>query len=230
VRAGPRPHGADNLTPADRFRKLRHLTNHWARPGGPRAYYWYLTFENAVQLHDLAARCQQAISLPHYDLTPRQGMHLTLDRVAYEKDTTPDDLRALTAAAVKACADIPAFDLTIGGLGGTSGAIGFEAGPHEPTTHLRDTLRAAALAAHPRATPRGTGFHAHVAIAYCNTDGVPADQTVAALGQLGTLPRVTVTITEASLVLLERGPRAYLWHTVARIPLATAMAADRPDR
>src|SRR6266702_3122741 len=63
-----------------RFRSLRALTNHWSRPIGRPAYYWYLTFEHSAELQSVASRCQQAIGFPYYDLTPVDELHLTLDR------------------------------------------------------------------------------------------------------------------------------------------------------
>ena len=204
----------------ERFRNIRWLTNHWARPVGPRAYYWYLTFERFPDLHSLAEQCQRAISFPHYDLTPSSGLHLTLDRIAFEDDVTGNDLSAVEAAAGRVCHAMEPFEVTIGALGGTSGAIGFTAYPERPIRHLRDTLRGATLSAHPSAPIKQSAFHPHVAIAYCNSDDVPATETVAAVEGVRVTASVRVTIQDVSLVLLTRRPRAYEWSTMLRIPLA----------
>lgn len=204
----------------ERFRRIRWLTNHWARPVGPRAYYWYLTFERFSDLHALAERCQRAISFPHYDLTPRDDLHLTLDRIAFEDDVTRSDLSAIEAAAVRASQKVAPFDITIGALGGTPGAIGFTAYPDGPIRHLRDELRGATLSVHPSAPIKHSSFHPHVAIAYCNSDDVSAAETVAAVEGVRATATVGVTITDVSLVSLARRPRAYGWTTLLRIPLS----------
>lgn len=132
-----------NLEELERFRNLRWLRNHWSRPIGPRAYYWYLTFEDSPELRSLARECQKAIAFPYYDLTPPYGLHLSLDRIAFDGDITLDQLGAIEAAAIRACREIPPFDITIDSLGGTPGAIGFTVSPAQPIRDLRDAFRAA---------------------------------------------------------------------------------------
>ena len=82
----------DVVNPAaqERFRDLRWLKNYWSRPIGPRSYYWYVTLENSPELHSLARKCQAAISFPYYDLTSPRDLHLTLDRIGFAGDITPD--------------------------------------------------------------------------------------------------------------------------------------------
>jgi 2'-5' RNA ligase len=204
----------------ERFRNIQRLADHWARPVGPRAYYWYLTFECVSDLHSLVKRCQHAISFPHYDLTSSTDLHLTLDRIAFEGDVTQNDLRAIEAAATRACQKVAPFDITIGALGGTPGAIGFTAYPARPIRDLRDKLREATLSVRPSAPIKHSAFHPHVAIAYCNSDDVPAAGTVAAVEGVRTTPSVRVTIKDAALVLLARRRRAYEWSTLLRVALS----------
>ncbi len=170
-----------NTEDLDRFRQVQTLHNHWARSGGARAFYWYLTFEESADLRSLARQCQQAISFPYYDLTPPGDLHLTLDRIAFEGDLTPAQLRAIQEAAVHACHAIPPFDAHIGGLGGTGGAVGFGASPPAQLRTLRDALRNATLTVCPGALVKEPEFHPHVAIAYCNADNVPAAEAIAAV-------------------------------------------------
>lgn len=203
----------------ERFRNIRLLRDHWSRPIGPRAYYWYLTFESCPELHSLVQKCQKLISFPYYDLAAPCDLHLTLDRVAFADDITPDRLGAIEAVARRACAEIPPFDMTIGGLGGTPGAIGFTAYPARRVRELRDTLRAATLSVCPSAPVRRPAFHPHVAIAYANSS-VSAADAVSAVEKLNATAHIEVTVTEGTLVLLERLPRSYAWRTISRIPLA----------
>src|SRR5260370_1644708 len=126
-------------------------------------------------------------------MTPLSGLHLTLDRIAFNDDITLDQLGAIEAAAVRACRDIPPFDITIGSLGGTRSAIGFTASPSQPIPDLRNTFRAATLSVYPAAPIKYSEFHPHVAIAYSNSHDVPAAEAIAAVAKLNAIPRVTVT-------------------------------------
>lgn len=206
---------------AERFERLRFLANHWSRPAGRRAYYWYLTFENSGELQALARKGQEAVSFPYYDLVPPRKLHLTLDRIAFEGDVDASQLSAIDSAASRSCLDVAPINVTIGFLGGTRGALGFTAFPREPVENLRDTFRAATLSVCPDAPVRLAEFHPHVAIAYANADGVPADEAIAAVENMNaTVAPVDVTIAEGALVLLERRERSYAWRALSRIPFA----------
>ncbi|ETA02444.1 hypothetical protein CcI156_05295 [Frankia sp. CcI156] len=58
-----------------RFAGLDRPGNHWDRPSwtlGRRCYPWMLTFENATELHTLAAQCQDRPRLPVLDPVPSE--------------------------------------------------------------------------------------------------------------------------------------------------------------
>lgn len=203
----------------EKFRGLRWLRNHWSRPIGRPAYFWYLTFANSPQLHSLVSECQKAISFPYYDLIPAADLHLTVDRIAFYGEITQHQLAGIEAAASRACQEIPPFEVTIGALGGTTGAIGFTVFPAQPLRKLRDTLRAATLSVYPNAPVRYSDFHPHVAIAYANSGGIPAAEAIAVVEELNPTSSAHVTINEGSLVLLERHPRSYAWQVISRVPL-----------
>ncbi len=206
---------------AQAFRNLRSLTNHWSRPIGPPAYYWYLTFEHSAELRSAASRCQQAIAFPYYDLTPVSDLHLTLDRIAFEHEIADSQLAAIETAARQACRNIAPVKITISLLSGVSGAIGFTAFPEPPIRSLKNALGAATLSAYPDAPVRQSRFHPHVAIAYANSDGIPAADVIAAIDGLNaSAPSIDVAVDRVALVLLERRPRSYAWRTASRIPLA----------
>ena len=121
-------------------------------------------------------------------------LHLTLDRIAYYSDVTPGQLDAIEAAAVRACRSVAPFKITVGALGGTPGAIGFTASPARQVRDLRDALRTATLSACPDAPVRSAQFHPHVAIAYANSDGIPAADAIAAVEKLHATARAEVTV------------------------------------
>jgi 2'-5' RNA ligase len=205
----------------ERFRNIRWLHNHWSR-SMRRSYFWYLTFEDCPDLHSLARQCQDAISFPYYDRTPPRDLHLTLDRIAFDDDASAEVIPDITASAIRACQQVRAFDISVGPLSGTPGAIGFSASPGEQLRRLRDILRAATLSVYSEAPVRCGDFHAHITIAYANSDGVPAANVVAAVDKLNATAQsdVRVKVTHAALVLLERLPRSYAWDVLSRIPLA----------
>ncbi|MCK9895022.1 2'-5' RNA ligase family protein [Frankia sp. AgB32] len=204
---------------ADQFWQLDRLHNHWGRPGERRSWQWYLTFEDCPDLHALVARCQAAVAFPFYDLVPVDGLHLTLGRIARSSEISADQVSAVAAAAARACAAQGPFDITVGALGGTGGALGFAVEPTEPLCQLRETLRLATRAALPGLPPMTRHFEPHLSLAYCNTDDVPTARAHAAVETLRALAPVTASITGVALVHLERRERAYAWRPVARISL-----------
>lgn len=225
------PPGAPGLDgEPGQFGGIRRLRNHWARPAGPRSYYWYLTFEGSPALHALARKCADAIDFPYYDLTGAQGLHMTLERIAFERDIPAGRLEDVTAAAVSACRAIPPFDLTFSLLGGVPGAVGFVPSLAGPARELRGALREATLSAYPDAAVKAeSAFHPHVTVAYANADDIPAADAIAAVEKWNAAPaRADVTVSEACLVLLERQPRAYAWQTISRVPLAGARMSPFP--
>jgi len=207
------------LEELERFRSIQWLHNHWSGPVSPRSYYWYLTFENNPELHSLAGQCQQEIDFPYYDLTPICDLHLTLDKIAPIQDITPERLDAIESAAKRACATFPEIEIIVGGLGGTRGAVGFSAYPAQSIRELRDALRVATLSVCPDLSARSAKFHPHVTIANANSDDVPAAEAITAVEKLNPSAHVNVTITHATLVLLERRPRSYAWQAVRQVPL-----------
>jgi hypothetical protein len=59
-----------------------------------------------------------------------------------------------------------------------------------------------------------------VAIAYANSDEIPAAEAIAAVEKLNATACADAIVTDAALGLLERRPRSYAWRAVGRIPLA----------
>ncbi|WP_430640937.1 2'-5' RNA ligase family protein [Couchioplanes caeruleus] len=203
----------------DRFRELDHLVNHWNRRIGPPSFYWYLTFEQSPEIHALVRRYQRAIPFPYYDHVSLRDLHVTLDRVEYEDTGSRKTLHAAVAAAREVCKKLPPIRVGISSMSGARGAIGFEMEPQESIRTLRDQLREATLSVIPEAPVRGPEFHAHIAIAYCNSDEVSPTETIEAVEALGPLRPIAVTVEKATLVLLRRLTNSYRWTAISRIPL-----------
>lgn len=201
---------------------MQWLRTHWVRPIGPRGYYWFLAFEKSSELRSLAKECQASIGFPFYDLTPPDSLHLTLDRISYYGEGTPDLLSSIETCAIDACQAISSFDITIDRLSGVRSAIAFEVSPTQRVHNLRDTLRSATLSASPLTNLEVSNPHPpHITIAYANSDGVSATNAMATVDRINdTIRSVGVKVTEAVMVLLERRQCSYSWQVISRIPLA----------
>lgn len=204
------------------FREVSHLHNHWARSGPSVGYYWYVTFDESSDVHRLVRQCQDQLAFPYLDHVPLSGLHLTLDRIAYEGDATGDQLDTIARTSIQECRLIQPFTINVAVLSGTAGAVGLNVFPHEPMQALRRALRAATLSVLPDAPLNGQDFLPHVTVAYANTHGVPATAAVAAAERIAGLPPATATVASAAMVRLERLARSYQWHVVASIALGSA--------
>lgn len=186
---------------------------------GPHGYYWFLTFEHAPELHASAKDCQQTIDSRLFDLTPVDRLHLTLDRIAHDGTSTPEQRAAIAEAAQRECENQGPFVLTIEQLTNLRGAIGFTLSPAERLNDLRNTLRTATLSAFPDAPVKDSSSEPHVTIAYPMYEGLAAAAAAAAAGIDAALDGVAVTVSEVTMVALERCGHGYWWDTVARISL-----------
>jgi hypothetical protein len=187
---------------------------------GLLGYYWFLTFEQAPEFHSLTKECQQAIGSTYFAPTPVDGLHLTLDRIAYYGESTPAQRDLITTAALHTCQELSPFSMTMERLGNLGGAIGFNVMPTEHVHNLRDTLRAATLSIVPDAPVKTAASDPHVTIAYPVLDGRSTMAAATADTINATIRGVDVTVTEAAMVLLERREHSYEWDVVTRIPLA----------
>lgn len=203
------------------FSRLESMKNHWDRPGwsdGRRAYYWYLTFDDA-RVIELAARCQAKLDLPYLDLVPLDHLHLTVQRLGFEDEIATRDVTAAQAAALRAVQSIAPFELDVGPLAGSAGAIRLSVDPWQPVKDLRSALHGALKTTrHTPAAPGRAEFRPHIGVGYCNTT-VPARPLQHVVERLRALPRVTARIDHCDLVLLERRNRAYRWNLLDRVPL-----------
>jgi len=216
----------------DAFCRLESMNNHWDRPGwseGRRAYYWYLTVDDA-QVIELAARCQAELDLPYLDLVPLDHLHLTVKRLGFEDEIAAKDVTIAQAAALSAAKSIPPFALEVGPLAGSAGAVRLSVDPWRPVNQLRSALGDALknTSRTPR-TPPAAEFRPHIGIAYCNA-AVAARPLRNIIERLRPLPRVTVRIDHCQLVLLERRDHAYRWSLLDRIRLSASPERRPTDK
>jgi 2'-5' RNA ligase len=214
------------------FEQLDRMRDHWWwRPGwraGRRLYTWYVTFEDAADLHRLAGVYQQRIFAPTLDPVPAEGLHLTLQTVGFTDEVPDTDVHAIAAQAASRCAGLAPFTVTLGPTYADPETVLLRVTPWEPVEQLRLATREAigAVWGQDRVPGLTAGFHPHVTLFYSNADADPAPlRTV--LADLPDPPLVTVTIHAAKLIRLDRDQHIYRWTTVASTPLS-GRAATRP--
>ncbi|MBF6465714.1 2'-5' RNA ligase family protein [Nocardia beijingensis] len=182
-------------------------------------YYWLLTFEQASALHSLTEECQRALDVTRFHSVHPDGLHLTLDRIAHRGEGV-ERLNLIESAARRACADLVPFALTIEKLTNLGGAIGFAVSPAAPIRSLRDVLRTATQSVLPDAPVKDSQSDPHITIAYPLREGLSADAAAVAMRSEAAIEGVTMTVTEAVMVALERHEHSYSWSTEAQIRLA----------
>jgi 2'-5' RNA ligase len=203
------------------FSSLTRMTSHWNRPGwwpGRGAYYWYLTFAGESGLHEIAARCQEEVHSPYFDLVPLHDLHMTIERIAFNDEMDESELERVASAARIACRELSPFAIRVGPLAGSQGAISFSASPHSALAMLRNTLDTATRTVLATVGPTNPRFRPHVGIAYCNSN-ILAESAISTVGRLRNLPIVEATVRSASLVSLTREQNSYRWLEKYRIPL-----------
>ncbi len=216
----------------ERYRRLTSLVNHWDRPGwnsGRRSYHWIVRFDDDPAVRRLAARCQQHLRhLPTLDLVPAAGLHLTVQRVAFTDEISISDAHAIADAAHDRYAALPVVTAMVGPLAGSSGAVRFSVGPHQPLRRIRETARdAIAQVRGADAVPaRATDFVPHVSIAY-NSRPTEARPIIQQVAMLRSLESVMVRIGAIDLVELRRDGRQYVWERIISVPLGGPPALDK---
>lgn len=195
---------------------------------GPLGHYWFLTFEHAPELHALTKTCQQAIDPAFFDATSVDGLHLTLDRIAYDGASTPEQRASIAEAAGLACGGWGPLRLRFERLTNLRGAVGFAVSPAEQVRELREALRAATLSAFPGATVRDSDSVPHVTIGYPRFEGLAARAAATAETMNRSIEGVDVVVPEVAMVALEQCGNLYSWRDVMRVPLGIANGNSPP--
>jgi 2'-5' RNA ligase len=206
------------------FGRLERLVNHWWwRPGwgvGRSFYTWHLTFDEptAGPLHDLVDRLHEGLAgVQGLDPIPQRWLHLTMQGLGFTDEVSDDDVAAVTRGATARLAAVPAFDMTLGPIEADAEATGLLVRPWAAVTEVRNNIRGA-IADVWDEVPEKPQFHPHVSVAYSNADVLtgPLRERVAPLRDV---EPVTIPITSAQLIRLNRDNQMYEWDVVADIPL-----------
>ncbi|WTW98253.1 2'-5' RNA ligase family protein [Streptomycetaceae bacterium NBC_01309] len=188
------------------------MVNHWDRPGwtpGRRSYYWFLTFPDAPDLVSAAVELQDELAHFRLDSIPADGLHVTMARLGFTDEVTDAHLSAAVQATERVCGDLDPFDLMVGPLAGSPGAVRFSVAPWAPLIAIRAAL--------PSTSPRAA-FRPHLGIAYSNRP-MPAQPVIDAIAPLRSREPIYLPVRELHLVELRREHRAYRWDLVRSFPL-----------
>jgi 2'-5' RNA ligase len=189
---------------------------------GRRSYHWFLTFEHAADLQELATRAQEPFGgLSQFDLVPLDALHLTIQRVAFTDEIPLSRLSAVVATVRQRCQDVAPFRLRVGWLAGSAGAIRFTVLPVASVVAVRAmvTMQTATTDMHGDAPSRAPEkFWPHISIAYSNAVQSAAPIAIH-IGALRHLPSAEILATNIALVELRREDRAYRWEVVERVGL-----------
>ncbi|MFE3445037.1 2'-5' RNA ligase family protein [Nocardia sp. NPDC059180] len=186
---------------------------------GPLGHYWFLTFVHATDLHFAATARQRTLDAQHFAVTPIDGLHLTLDRIAAHGGSTAQQRARIVTTAEDVCARLKPFVLAVDRLANIRAAIGFLVAPDERVHELRDALRGVTMSVLPDAPVKNSTAAPHVTIAYPIYEGLTTEAIAAVEANETPLDHVSVTVSEVRMVMLERRGHGYQWETVARIPL-----------
>ncbi|WP_410876390.1 2'-5' RNA ligase family protein [Nocardia sp. A7] len=204
------------------FSEIDVLRDHWTVKQwapGRTGYYWYLTFDDA-DLIEFAAECQQALAIGGFDPVPLDALHITMMGIGSTGAVTEGQIDGLISIAREHLSDVKPFDLTVGPLSGSSGAIRFSVAPWDPLFDLHqllstctgEALRSVASAS------SAARFRPHLGIAYNNIDRT-AIEVIDAVAKLRRAERVNVRVNQVELVVLRREDHTYRWDTLAVLAL-----------
>jgi 2'-5' RNA ligase len=198
-----------------------HMRDHWWwRPGwrvGRSMYTWHVTFDDQPQLHELVSAYQSALTLlPGLDLIPGRWLHLTMQGIGFTDEVSEREIADIADAARKRLANQRPVSLTVGPASVDPEAIMFEVTPIDALSPVRSAIRAAISDV--RGTtevPESEEWTPHISLAYSNSDGAAAPY-VAAVDSVSN-PPVTLTVSKAHLIELNRDAQLYQWTTKAEV-------------
>jgi 2'-5' RNA ligase len=211
----------------DVFRRLDRLADHWWwRPGwhpDRRYLTWYVVFDDPGLRAHVAGMQSALADLDYLDPVPADGLHMTVQGVAFADELPHQQVAALGARADRRCADMAPFTLTIGPPNGYEGGTFLRATPWRPVAELRRRLREAiaAVLGDDRVSDEPELFKPHVSLTYCHAS-VPAADLIDRLTRLRERPHTTVTVTGVDLVELRREGHVYRWDVRHRVEFTGA--------
>lgn len=194
--------------------------NHWDRPGwtnGRSSYHWFFTFEDDT-LKRQSIEILATFDKFHFDPVPSNRLHLTILRAGFVDQIPRSAIPELLDNAAVQLTD-NSFDLMVGPLAMSTGAIRYTVAPWQPLHAIYNRLAAATTkstgAQYPTAADK---FRPHLSIAYSNRPQ-PAGPIQDAIATHRTISPLHIRVSAVHLVQLRREGAAYVWDTIGTIDL-----------
>lgn len=183
--------------------------------------WWYLTFEDAPAVRELARRVQALLGrAPQLDLIPLRWLHLTLVEVGFGDEVPATTVDRVVHAAREALEGFSSLELDLGPVRSMRGAVVLQA-RGEALEELHERLSDAGVAAQGADRTRSLRpFVPHVSVAYVNRDCDPHEVLGPLDGVDLATPSPSATVSRVRLAAVTRRRRHYQWTTRALVPLA----------
>ncbi|MEV0292593.1 2'-5' RNA ligase family protein [Nocardia sp. NPDC050710] len=205
------------------FNQIAQLENHWERgpwPADRRTYFWYLTFRD-VALTELAAQCQSQLDSENLDLVPLDGLHITVLRIGNQDEVENSQILAVVNNAKSLLRNFQPFEISVGPLSGSRGAIRFSISPWDGLFELHRVVHKAVSKSVPELDmPDTERFRPHLGIGYSNRIQ-PSDRLIKKVDTLRDLAPVSVCVDNVKLVTLRREFGTYRWDEIATLKLGS---------
>jgi 2'-5' RNA ligase len=181
-----------------------------------------LTVGAEPDVRTLAAACRAEFTdFATLDPVPLDYLHVTLQGVGVTDEVDRAAIDQLVTTVQDRSAALQAFDVTIGPLTGSSGAVRLAVVPYAPLRAVQTMIRSAA-ADTPGIPPSRTQpkpFTPRASIAYSNAPS-PAEPIIDRVRLHRQLRPVTARIHAVKLVELRRENRQYRWNDIQTVPLS----------
>jgi 2'-5' RNA ligase len=180
-------------------------------------YTWHVTFDDQPQLHELVSAYQSALSpLPGLDLIPGRWLHLTMQGIGFADEVSEREIADIADAARKRLANQRPVSLTVGPAIVDPEAIMLDVTPTDALSPVRSAIRAAISDVRDASeVPESEEWTPHISLAYSDSNDIAAPY-IAAVDSVSN-PPVTLTISNAHLIELNRDARLYQWTTEAEV-------------
>lgn len=157
--------------------------------------------------------------LPMYDPVPLRWLHLTMQGVGFTDEVSRDDLNSIVTAAQLRLTQLEPFPVTVGPAFIDPEALSMPVRPVEPLARLRDEIRAAIgdVWGQANVPEAAEGFRPHVSLGYANR-AAPAQPALDELARHSG-HSADITVTNASIINLNRDTKMYQWTEIATAPL-----------
>jgi 2'-5' RNA ligase len=191
-----------------------------------------LSFADNSELSAIAQEFAQAYISYAFDQVPLDALHLTIRRVGFTDEIGPDALDAIAALTETLCADVGNFELTIGPVAASRGAVRFTVAPWRRLFEIYDAIESALHCVTGREPLSAReSFRPHVSVAYSRMRQ-DVGRIRSSISKYRNLPLVVFKGSRLELVELRRETSSYRWNVIGdwispRIPAGLDLESSR---